>query len=79
MFIQRRAAISGCVAVSLTAVGFMLTLEARQSQTAASPGSATHRTVVNQYCVSCHNDRLKSGGLALDAVAGQEVGRNPDI
>jgi mono/diheme cytochrome c family protein len=79
MFIQRRAPISGCVAVSLTAAGFMLTLEARQSPTASSPGAATHRSLVNQYCVSCHNDRLKSGGLALDAAAAQDVGRNSDI
>ncbi len=27
---------------------------------------ADFRPVLNQYCVSCHNDRLKTGGLALD-------------
>jgi mono/diheme cytochrome c family protein len=26
------------------------------------------RTLINQYCVACHNDRLKSGGLALTAL-----------
>ncbi len=27
---------------------------------------ADFRPVLNQYCVSCHNERLKTGGLALD-------------
>ena len=26
------------------------------------------RTLINQYCVACHNDRLKSGGLTLTAL-----------
>jgi len=28
-----------------------------------------HRTMVNTYCVTCHNTRLKTGGLALDSAA----------
>ena len=36
-------------------------------QTAAS--SAQHQALVSQYCVTCHNERLKTGGLVLDAAA----------
>ena len=25
-----------------------------------------HRAMLNTYCVTCHNTRLKTGGLALD-------------
>jgi hypothetical protein len=32
--------------------------------TAATPGSP-QRALVNQYCVACHNDKVKSGGLTL--------------
>src|SRR5678815_5534981 len=26
------------------------------------------RTLINQYCIACHNDRLKSGGMTLTAL-----------
>src|SRR5262245_26826802 len=29
-------------------------------------GDAPHRAVVKQYCVTCHNDRLKTHGLSLE-------------
>ena len=32
----------------------------------ASADSAAQRALVNQYCVTCHNARLKTGGLMLD-------------
>ena len=33
---------------------------------AALPAAAPPRTVIDQYCVACHNQKLKTGGLALD-------------
>jgi hypothetical protein len=30
--------------------------------------SAVHQATIQQYCVTCHNQRLKTGGLALDAL-----------
>jgi hypothetical protein len=32
------------------------------------PNSVEGRTLIDQYCMSCHSDRLKSGGLALSAL-----------
>jgi hypothetical protein len=40
-------------------------ISARQTQTAATP---TTRAVLDQYCISCHNDRLRTADLALDSV-----------
>jgi hypothetical protein len=34
--------------------------------TPAQPVAETHQATLQQYCVSCHNDRLKTGGLAID-------------
>jgi mono/diheme cytochrome c family protein len=31
-----------------------------------APASASQRAALDTYCVSCHNQRLKTGGLALD-------------
>ena len=30
--------------------------------------AAAHRASLDTYCVTCHNQRLKTGGLALDAL-----------
>src|SRR5262245_31043073 len=42
----------------------------------ATPGpAADHNAVFKQYCVTCHNDRAKAGGLSLvsfDAAAASE-------
>jgi hypothetical protein len=35
--------------------------------------------VVSQYCVTCHNQRLKTGGLALDAPGLTNVAAQPDV
>ncbi len=34
----------------------------------AEPAPGPHRAMVTTYCVTCHNARLKTGGLALDGL-----------
>jgi mono/diheme cytochrome c family protein len=34
-----------------------------------SPSSTPHSALINQYCVTCHNQRAKTGGLALDGMS----------
>jgi mono/diheme cytochrome c family protein len=47
-----------------------------QPQPSASARSASpERALLDQYCVSCHNDRTMSGGLSLSAV---DLARVPD-
>ena len=33
------------------------------------PSAAAQRALLDRYCISCHNDRLKTGGLSLDTAA----------
>ena len=40
------------------------------------PSSASSRALVNRYCTSCHNDKLKTGGIALDTIDIDNVGEN---
>jgi hypothetical protein len=35
------------------------------------------RAVLNQYCATCHNPNLKTGGLSLDSLDVANVGANP--
>src|SRR5579862_3924598 len=37
-------------------------------KTPAAEASDPHRALVNTYCFTCHNSRLKTAGLALDAL-----------
>jgi mono/diheme cytochrome c family protein len=40
----------------------------------ASVSPATPRSLIDQYCVSCHNQRLKTAGLMLDGLDLERVG-----
>ncbi len=40
---------------------------------------STQRAIVNQYCVPCHNARLKTAGLLLDQVDLEQLGSHPDV
>src|SRR6267142_6389378 len=49
---------------------------------AAQPGptaSPPPRAVLDQYCVTCHNERLHTGGLALDTLDVSTPGANPEV
>src|SRR5580765_1830667 len=77
MRIARRRLTALCA--SGLAVTFVLTLEAQSSPVGAQPPGGTHRALVTRYCISCHNDRLKSGGLGLEAVTAQDVSQHPEV
>jgi mono/diheme cytochrome c family protein len=42
----------------------------------AAAAASAQRAVLNRYCISCHNEKLKTGGLALDALDLDHVGEN---
>src|SRR6266853_1179432 len=59
---KRLAAATGFV----LACGLVYPLAAKQP-TAFTPDTTTeHKATVQKYCVTCHNERTKSGGLALE-------------
>jgi len=62
----------------LIAAGILAALSAAfsfQQPTAA----AEQRAMLDKYCVTCHNQRLKTGGLALDNLNLDRVGDNAEI
>jgi hypothetical protein len=64
-----RASRWGCLGIPLLAA----TLQAQ------APPPADSRTVLNTYCVGCHNARLRTGGLALDEIDPERVAGSPDV
>src|ERR1700730_12791658 len=76
---NRRSGSIVCSTGLLAAGGFVFALHAQQPSAGAPLPPAVHRDLVHRYCVSCHDDRLKRGGLALDTIANHEVGENPEV
>jgi hypothetical protein len=48
---------------------------------AQAPGGvqATHTALLTKYCVSCHNERLKTAGLTLDRMAIERIDAGADV
>ena len=63
---------TGVVTFVLAGVGLLVSLgfQARPSaqQTAPPPEASIHRSTLDRYCVTCHNQRLATAGLKLDQV-----------
>jgi mono/diheme cytochrome c family protein len=47
------------------------------AQLSSSP--TTRQAVLQRYCIGCHNERQKTGGLALDALDVEHPSANPDV
>src|SRR5436309_14030328 len=45
----------------------------------ASASPSTYRPILNRYCVSCHNDRLKTGELSFDTTDLKNVPANAEV
>jgi mono/diheme cytochrome c family protein len=46
---------------------------------APSPVISTQRQFLDRYCVTCHNDRLKTGGLTLERADVTTSGAQPEV
>jgi len=69
------------VGALVTAVSLRLDGVSAQAQTTAGRGPATTpaATVFTQYCVTCHNARLKTAGLVIDPAGLADVGAGAEV
>ena len=49
------------------------------SARAPDASGATVREAFNRYCVGCHNERLKTAGLAIDALDPARIGEHAEV
>src|SRR5262245_58337922 len=74
---------TGAVATFVAINGCLLSLEAGQQSPLGSSASAapaaSHKTFVTRYCISCHSERAKRGGLSLESAIAQDVGVSPEV
>ena len=52
-----------------------------EAQTAhpSPPAETPQRALLDRYCVVCHNERRRTGGLALDSLDVSHVGKAPEV
>jgi mono/diheme cytochrome c family protein len=68
--------VGGWMAVTASAVR----TSPRQTPSEPTPAaSADPQAVFNQYCVTCHNQRLRTAGLALDSVDVTQPAADPEL
>ncbi len=54
--------------------------QTRTGPTAAGPSAAdSQRALLDTYCITCHNERLRTGGLRLDRVDVEHVGEAAEV
>src|SRR5262247_4342658 len=77
---------AGCVAGAIASneVSVRLNAEPAAPGLVAADGGGSDsasdaRAVLDSYCVSCHNQRVKTAGLMLDAEYVAEVGRSAEV
>ncbi|PYR36527.1 MAG: hypothetical protein DMF90_09845 [Acidobacteria bacterium] len=68
-------------AMAFLVVGGLGTIPgAQQLRTATAPATEpAYRTLVSAYCVSCHNNRLKTAGLDLDGIGTASLAEHWEI
>jgi len=78
---RRLVAAAACTLLAFSAAVPAAFDPQQPSSAAAAVASAAsaERALVEKYCVGCHNSRLKTGGLALDAVSVERIDDNPDV
>jgi mono/diheme cytochrome c family protein len=61
----------------LIACGWVLA--AQKSESASPDAAVSQGAVLNKYCVGCHNQRLRTAGLALDTLSTSDVGPSAEV
>src|SRR5262249_20882023 len=70
-----------CISALLALISASAPLQttAQTPQATVSSGPDQHRTMLSTYCFTCHNTRVKVGGLALDGLNLQTPEENAQI
>jgi Protein of unknown function (DUF1592)/Protein of unknown function (DUF1588)/Protein of unknown function (DUF1585)/Protein of unknown function (DUF1587)/Protein of unknown function (DUF1595)/Planctomycete cytochrome C len=66
--------LGACAALVLSSVQ-----NAAPQQSPATANTATPKAVIDKYCVTCHNQRLKTAGLMLDTLDAANPNANSEI
>ena len=74
-----RVALLVGVAGLAAAGGVRVTLEAQQPPAARSQRTAPHLTLLDEYCLGCHDQVRQEAGFSLEEIAADDVAKHPDV
>src|SRR3954469_3031621 len=81
-----RKHLTGTRLLALCIVHFALCIavSAREPQAApaapaASADAQKQLAAINQYCVTCHNDRAKTGGVSFEGLTAGDIGQRGEV
>ena len=69
----RLSVIAAWLAMLTVASGYVAVADSLQDPSPAVAAPDSPRAVLNRYCVSCHNAKLRTAGLALDTIDAADV------
>ena len=78
MGLRPRVAIGAAAVFLLATAAFRTSPLTAQTPAAPQTPAATSAAALKQYCVTCHNDRLKSGGFVIDPALLTNAGASAD-
>src|SRR2546422_3360403 len=77
---KKRLSLAACTAVMLVVLGYGQTAAPHKQAPPGDAASATaQRALLDQYCVTCHNDRTRRANLTLEKLDLTTVGDNPQL
>jgi mono/diheme cytochrome c family protein len=74
-----RSAWIAAIAIGVAFGGAGGAVSAAAAQASTARAAALDRAFIDTYCVTCHNQRLKTGGLALDGLDLTDVSRDARV
>jgi mono/diheme cytochrome c family protein len=69
----------GLIAVALSGVRTSARQTQQEPASATTSPAPTPRAVLDRYCVTCHNQKLRTAGLALDSLDITNPSANPEV
>jgi hypothetical protein len=63
----------------LAAGSAVFTLDAQQPRSSPSSTPAPHLSLIDEYCLSCHDEDHKKGELSLEAVGAHDLAQHPEV
>lgn len=65
---------------AVAVVGVFTAPRASQAQAAkqAAPAGAAQLATLNTYCLGCHNEKAKTGGISFEGVTAASIAKDPD-
>jgi hypothetical protein len=64
---------------ALNAMLLAIALVGTYPQTIKAQGAPPERSLLDQYCVTCHSDKLKTGGLSLTGLGVSDAAAKPEV